>query len=302
MNCKLKILPAVSKISHASLASFCLVFTLLFIQTTHGNAAAGDSKLMLPKSYDDQKLNGEWLWSEKLDGIRGEWTGTEMRTKQGNPIKIPAYFTENFPPFPLSGEIWGGRQTFQQTVSIVTTEKEDTGWDSLKYGIFDSPDKTLTIEQRLKRAKEWFKTHSSRYAFVIEQKPLADANQLQAILDEIEKGGGEGIVLVQKGSIYQSGRSARLLKVKNFRDAEAVVVGYIPGQGKHQGRMGALKVKLLQNRNITFRIGTGFSDQERITPPPIGSIITFKYNGYYDSGKPRFPSFLRIRSLTPEIM
>jgi DNA ligase-1 len=46
---------------------------------------------------------------------------------------------------------------------------------------------------------------------------------------------------------------------------------------------------------IQFAIGTGFSDQERENPPPIGSIITFKYYGFYKSGIPKFASFLRIR-------
>ncbi|PIE63594.1 MAG: ATP-dependent DNA ligase, partial [Desulfobacterales bacterium] len=35
---------------------------------------------------------------------------------------------------------------------------------------------------------------------------------------------------------------------------------------------------------------------------PIGAIITFKYTGFYKSGKPKFPSFLRVRSLTGEMM
>jgi len=46
---------------------------------------------------------------------------------------------------------------------------------------------------------------------------------------------------------------------------------------------------------IQFAIGTGFSDQERENPPPIGSIITFKYYGFYKPGIPKFASFLRIR-------
>ena len=36
------------------------------------------------------------------------------------------------------------------------------------------------------------------------------------------------------------GRSATLLKVKTFHDAEARVVGHLPGAGRHKGRLGAL--------------------------------------------------------------
>jgi DNA ligase-1 len=44
-----------------------------------------------------------------------------------------------------------------------------------------------------------------------------------------------------------------------------------------------------------FKLGTGFSDLERANPPPIGSIITYRYFGLTQKGTPRFASFLRIR-------
>jgi len=44
-----------------------------------------------------------------------------------------------------------------------------------------------------------------------------------------------------------------------------------------------------------FKIGTGFSHEERKNPPPIGSEITFSYQGLTDNGVPRFASYERIR-------
>ncbi|PID71978.1 MAG: DNA ligase [Desulfobulbus propionicus] len=285
------------------LLSLCLILPLFQPTTLSGEPGRSNPTApMLPTTYAGQELNEEWLWSEKLDGIRGEWTGTAMLTKQGNPIDVPRYFTKNFPPFPLSGEIWGGRQTFEHTSSIVATAGEDKGWSSLRFGIFDAPDAELPIKQRLARAANWFVTHPSRYAFIIEQKPLQGREHLQQLLQEIEQAGGEGIVLVRKGAKYQNGRSVDILKVKNFNDTEAVVVGYVPGKGKHKGRMGSLIVELYHKRSIQFKIGTGFDDKQRENPPPIGAIITFKYTGFYKSGKPKFPSFLRVRSLTGEMM
>ena len=38
-----------------------------------------------------------------------------------------------------------------------------------------------------------------------------------------------------------------------------------------------------------------FSDELRAQPPPVGSVITFKYYGLTKKGKPRFPVYLRIR-------
>ncbi|WP_419174320.1 DNA ligase [Desulfosediminicola sp.] len=288
----------VSRRLHSALISLLLV--LAFSQ--HLYAAQPDNTLMLAKTYQGQVLDEQWLWSEKLDGIRGEWNGSRMLTKQGNPIDVPAYFTENFPPFPLSGEIWGGRQTFESTAGIVATSGEDKGWNSLKFGIFDAKDSTQPIEKRINRAREWFAKHPSRYAFVIQQSPVHGEEHLQSLLKEIEAGGGEGIVLIRKGSKYRQGRSVDILKVKNFTDTEGVVIGYVPGKGKHEGRMGSLVVELYQNRNIRFKIGTGFSDQQRSIPPPVGALVTFKHTGFYKSGKPRFPSFIRIRSMSGEML
>jgi DNA ligase 1 len=109
----------------------------------------------------------------------------------------------------------------------------------------------------------------------------------------IESLGGEGLMLRQPGSKYVAGRSATLLKVKTFHDAEAVVVGHQAGAGIHKGRMGALLVRLPDGTN--FAIGTGFSDRERENPPGIGATVTFRYQELSDAGVPRFPSWVGVR-------
>ena len=82
-------------------------------------------------------------------------------------------------------------------------------------------------------------------------------------------------MLRQPGAKYVAGRSATLLKVKTFHDAEAVVVGHQAGAGRHKGRLGALLVRLPDGTD--FAIGTGFSDRERENPPAIGAAVTFRY-------------------------
>jgi DNA ligase-1 len=44
-----------------------------------------------------------------------------------------------------------------------------------------------------------------------------------------------------------------------------------------------------------FSIGTGFSDAERSSPPPLGAIATFRYQELSDGGVPRFPSSVGVR-------
>jgi DNA ligase-1 len=122
----------------------------------------------------------------------------------------------------------------------------------------------------------------------------AGKNISKRSLDRITALGGEGLMLRQPGSQYETGRSATLLKVKRFQDADARVIEHLPGTGRHRGRLGALLVVLPDG--TTFSVGTGFSDAERERPPAVGSLITFRYQELSDRGVPRFPSFVRNRS------
>ena len=111
--------------------------------------------------------------------------------------------------------------------------------------------------------------------------------------------GGEGLMLRQPGSKYEAGRSSTLLKIKSFRDADAVVLGHQAGEGRHKGRLGALLVRLPSG--IEFAVGTGFSDKERSAPPPVGATITFRYQELSDGGVPRFPSYVGVRADAPVV-
>ncbi len=66
---------------------------------------------------------------------------------------------------------------------------------------------------------------------------------LQQELQRVLALGGEGLMLREPGSHYEPGRSSTLLKVKQFHDAEAAVIGHLPGGGRHKGRLGALEVQ-----------------------------------------------------------
>ncbi len=253
--------------------------------------------IMLAGVYTEKTDLCGWLMSEKLDGIRGYWTGTEMLSKSGKRLSVPRYFTANFPSFALEGELWAGRGGFSRTVSIVRKSNQEA-WQQLKFAIFDVPEMSGGFTERLQHASKWFAKHPSRFVFVIEQIPVKSREHLYKKLEQIERVGGEGLIVRRSAGLYTAGRSSEILKVKNFLDAEAVVLCHFPGKGRNRNRLGALKVQLLDNKAIQFKIGTGFSDRERNNPPPVGTIITFKYYGRYPSGIPRFPSFLRVREDT----
>ena len=252
--------------------------------------------IMLPQVYSENMAVRGWLLSEKLDGVRGYWDGSRLLSKNGIALHPPQEFLENFPPFALEGELWGGRGTFQRTVSIVKRQHPHAGWLKLRFAIFDVPREPGGFQHRLQRAKDWFGVHPSRFAFVIPQQVITDKQQVKRELKRIETLGGEGLILRKPEGAYVVGRSREIVKVKSYLDAEAVVIAHIPGKGRNRGRLGSLLVELPDTTR--FRVGTGFSDRQRMNPPPVGAVITFKYYGLFQSGRPRFPSFLRTRSDT----
>ncbi len=63
--------------------------------------------------------------------------------------------------------------------------------------------------------------------------------------------------------------------------------------------LGALLVESVPSGNaaapgVRFKIGTGLSDAQRRDPPPVGSVVTYRYQGLTDAGVPRFASFVRV--------
>jgi DNA ligase-1 len=268
----------------------CLLFFLCCCFHVPGAAALD---IMLPGVYEENIDISGWLVSEKLDGVRGYWDGKTLMSKNGMPFHPPPEFLKNFPDFALEGEIWGGRGTFERTVGVVKHQQAHSGWLGLRFAVFDVPEVNGKFIERIEKATAWFASHPSDYAFVITQKPVRNKNALQKELGRVEKLGGEGLIVRRPEAYYNKGRSNNILKVKSYRDMEAVVIAHLPGTGRNKHRMGSLLVELPDGTR--FKIGTGFTDAQREHPPPIGTTITFKYYGFYQSGIPKFPSFLRIR-------
>ena len=269
---------------------------ITLLATVPGTAA----ELMLPQIYTQQVDVTGWLMSEKLDGVRGYWDGKQLLSKNGHLFYPPAAFTRDLPPFPVEGELWGGRETFEKTVSIVNQQQAHDGWLRLKFALFDVPQAADGFTARLAKAKAWFAANPSAYAFVIPQRLVLDHAHLQQELNRIEKFGGEGLIVRMPDAPYVGGRSSEIFKVKNYQDAEATVVAHLPGKGKNAGKLGSLLVALADGTQ--FKLGSGFTAAERQTPPQIGAVVTFKYYGNYKSGIPKFPVFMRIRqdqSLSP---
>ena len=238
---------------------------------------------------------GYWV-SEKLDGVRACWDGAVLRFRSGRPISVPDWFVAALPPRPLDGELWIGRGRFEQVSGVVRRETaDDAAWRVVRYMLFDLPGDPDDFSRRVERMAHIVETADVPWLQAVPQRRLADRAALKRTFDEVVAGGGEGLMLHRADAHWVAGRSDALLKMTPWLDAEATVVGHVPGRGRQRGRLGALQVRMPDGRQ--FRLGSGFSDAQRASPPAIGSEVTYRYRELTAQGVPRFPVFLRVRDL-----
>src|SRR5262245_32329228 len=242
-------------------------------KTSDDNAGEGDAgpPLLLAQSWDNAADLSGWWMSEKLDGVRAYWDGKQLLSRLGNLFHAPDWFLEGLPDAPLDGELWIDRKRFQRTVSIVRRQDRSDLWREVRFVVFDAPACAGPFETRMEFLTDTFASRAPAYASLHEHALCTGLDHLREELARIEALAGEGLMLRQPGSPYEAGRSWTLLKVKNFQDAEAVVVAHQPGAGRHKGRLGALLVQMPDGTR--FSVGTGFSDAQRSAPPPVGATI-----------------------------
>jgi len=271
------------------------IFFIFLLFVSLAKIAYADVIVSLPlaRVYEQNiDLKNYWL-SEKLDGVRAYWDGQRLISKQGNVYHAPDWFISNFPAQPLDGELWVGRNKFERVVSIVRDNVPSAGWREVRYMVFDIPLKEVVFTDRIDKLKILFENMTSPYLRLVTQSRIFSHEVLMEKLDEVTQAGGEGLMLHKGDSYYLAGRSNDLLKVKSYYDAEARVIDHLPGKGKYTGMLGSLLVESDDKKR--FRLGTGFTDEQRRQPPPIGTLVTYKYYGKTKNGLPRFASFVRIR-------
>lgn len=139
------------------------------------------NEILLLSKFDKQDFNSKdfnaYLMSEKLDGVRGIWDGKYLKTRQNYKIKTPDFFTKNFPPFAIDGELWIARNKFDEISALIRSGDSNlTLWKEVTYNIFDVPNaceefqiSTCTLKNRLAVLEEYLQKYPSAYIKIISQ-------------------------------------------------------------------------------------------------------------------------------------
>ncbi len=79
---------------------------------------------------------------EKYDGVRGFWNPDRQTffSRTGKPFLFPSSITHNMPSLFLDGELWFGRNTFQQSMQLShRKDPSSIDWTHFTYQVFDTP-------------------------------------------------------------------------------------------------------------------------------------------------------------------
>ena len=282
-------------------------------------------KPMLAAEADVAKLQYPMFASPKLDGIRASVVQGKLLTRTLKEVpNRTIYEMYSKPDFEgLDGELLVGEPTaddvYRTTVSGVMSRD---GSPDFTYHVFDLHNVQAGYGDRLDRLIRAFEDCFGRIR-VLPQTLVTHADDLLAYEAEHVNKGFEGVIVRNPTAPYKFGRSTAregfLLKVKRFKDSEAVILDVIEEmhnaneaktnalgrteRSSHKDnkvgkqRMGALLVRDCYS-GVEFQIGTGFNDVDKQwfwLNDVRNKIVKYKYFPVGVKDKPRHPVYLGLR-------
>ena len=314
---------------------------LIELGTPHRPVDVKSVKLMLAETGERAFSRKDWLFEPKLDGYRvlaarakGE---PRLITRNGNdcsaafPEIVRAVAALPFDRLLLDGEVVAlddtghpsfqrlqGRAKLSRPIDIrhaaVNTPVTYYAFDLLGFEDFDL--RSLPLSDRKAALRQVLPPVGAlRYLEHVEEEG-------EALYQETERLGLEGILAKKSGSPYKAGRSSAWLKIRSRHTGDFVVVGFTAPKGS-RGGFGALQLGEYVDGELVYagRAGSGFSDkqleevrrtlesQARPDPPCSGllqlekdttwveptMVCEVEYSEVTEEGLLRQPVFLRFR-------
>jgi DNA ligase-1 len=237
----------------------------------------------------------------KMDGIRclvierdGRPCAVTRSMKPLQNLKARKWIEENC-PIGCDGELVLCGGDFHATSSALMSRDGNHDFD---FHVFDYiTEYVLTYRERLKLRDEIPPRDRLK---MVPSTEVTCISQLDGLFDDATAAGAEGLILRDPEASYQPGRDRRgaFQKLKDIRDAEAVIVGMEPeSQDFFSERLGAFVVRW---EGIQFRVGTGITNDQRHEfwmnrADLAGKMIRFSYQSVGMKSAPRFPVFTGIR-------
>ena len=217
-------------------------------------------------------------------------------------------FFDKYPNVVLDGELYNHnlKNDFEKIISLVrktkpTDEDRLESAEKVQFHCYDWVNKSLDFKNRNDFIQHHF-GYNATFMPKIKTLPYGivfNTEEVEVQHKELLEQGYEGSIL-RKNTPYECKRSWNLMKVKDFSDAEATIIGYSEGKGKRTGHLGKFVMKDSDGIEFGCPPGKGYNyyDLEYMLKNIdhyIGKKATFTYFERTKKGSYRHPLFKSIR-------
>jgi ATP-dependent DNA ligase len=232
-----------------------------------------------------------------------EWKNIDHILKELKP------FFQKYPDVILDGELYNHelKNDFEKIISLVRKTKptEDDRFESyekVQFHCYDTIMEHIDFQGRHKFIRDNFGRNSRTYPYPSIRSLMAatvyNTEEVEAYHEGFLEEKYEGSILRQNKP-YECKRSWTLMKVKDFSDAEAEIIGWVEGKGKRRGTIG----KFIAADKDGNRFGMPVMDKFKYLQDNFeemqtwkGKIATFTYFERTKAGSYRHPLFKAIRN------
>jgi len=240
-------------------------------------ATSSVPKAMLAQDYDDHKKKVKYpcYVQPKLDGIRclsviGRMysrTNTDFVSVPDLQKAINEILILNPDIIALDGELYNHdfKNDFEKITSAVRNEEETENTKHIQYHIYDAIFvEDLTFEERFNRINIIFNNILHPNIIRVTTSKVSNLEELQAAYDWAVECGYEGAMIRNANGLYQQDkRSFDLLKMKEFKDAEAKIIGYEEGRGKLVGHIAAFICEMPNGKRFKAKMKGSLDNLKR---------------------------------------
>lgn len=284
---------------------------------------------MLAKSYNEHKDKVDWSTAyvqPKLDGMRclGD---LKLVSRQGKTIETVNHILQEVLHIDLhlDGELYAHGKNFQENMRLIKKYRPKET-EEVKYHVYDIVSE-LSFEERYKLLSHQITLERPEHIQLVKTIKVISEDELKNMHQQFLAQGYEGSILRWgKEGYLINGRSANLLKYKDFQDISCEIIDITPAEQRPEWGVPTLQlnkkmwinkagtgtiIRISENKfeitngtivfdYPTFRAGTKLSHDERKEllinkKDYIGKTAEIRFFEYSEDGIPRFPVMVGIR-------
>lgn len=244
-------------------------------------------------TYKSNLISFPCIVQPKLNGVYAELCDGVLTSKTGR--FYPALTNAQWPMtggMRFLGELWHRDWSLQRILGAVNRDTPNRDSHYIEFWIHDLME-FLPTYKRLERIEKFAPQHPrvKRVWFekIYSTQEGDDFYIRQTAMDL------EGIVYKDYNCYPKDARG--ILKRKPMHDSEFICVRVIEGRGKRKGHVGAFICRTYEGAE--FKVGGGQVDYptlaKLLTSPPIGKMLTCRYQHTSDGGIPLCAQFISVR-------